>query len=196
MSTERGHSTDRADASGCYGSIPRPMGNLAVMRPSPRWAVTVIATLIGIMAARAEAGPYFMSSSPRVASPGQVVTLRLGAGLRLRDEMPIYLVPSSAAPAPFVCGKGHALCEPTAATQPGGASYVRVGTLNVRHAKGSPAAGYGVTVRFRIPVGMAPGRYAYVLYCTWCSRKENGGSLIAWPTAGTPTMTGYALTIR
>jgi hypothetical protein len=51
-------------------------------------------------------------------------------------------------------------------------------------------------IRYQVPAGLAPGRYAYVLWCRWC-----GGSLIAWPTrlahpGGTAIRAGTAVVVR
>lgn len=164
--------------------------------------LSLIAGCVGalLVVGQAAAGPFFSSSRPRVARPGDVITLRAGLGVRVRDLMPLYLVPVRLAPHPFICHRGRGSCTPTARMAPSGAPYVRVATLDVRHAEGSPAAGYNVTIRFRIPTAMRPGRYAYVLYCRWCARKGSG-SLIAWPThagaAGTKSIVaGTALVLR
>ena len=151
----------------------------------------VVAGVSGVIAGSAAAGPYFNSSLPRVARPGQFVTLRTGAGSRHAGAMPLYLVRSSQAPTPYPCiwhGK-KATCERTARSAPSGPPYIRIGTVDVRHVPGSPAAGYNVTVKFRVPATAAPGQYAYVLYCTWCAPKGEG-SLIAWPNVSTRPLPG------
>lgn len=145
--------------------------------------ITVAASVL--LAAQASAGPYFTSSSPAVAHPGQVVTFRGGAGIKLWDKLPLYLVRTKDAPKSYPCRTrdgAKASCEPTAKTPPEHAPYVRIGTVNLRHATGSPAAGYNVAVRFRVPAVLRPGDYAYVVYCVPCARKSEGGSLIAWTT--------------
>jgi hypothetical protein len=135
--------------------------------------------LASVIATSAVAGPYFTSSSPSVARPGQLVTLLAGAGSRLAGAMPLYRVPSSHAPLPYACGV-KAICTPMVLVAPNRAPYVRIGNVDVRHVPGNPFAGYDVTVRFRVPATTASGHYAYVVYCRWCAPKGKG-SLIAWP---------------
>lgn len=94
--------------------------------------------------------------------------------------MPVFLIRSSLAPRPYLCGAGY--CTPTSRGAPTAKGYTRVGTLNVSHASGAPASGYAVTIRYRVPLGLTPGRYAYVLYCGVCARG-GAGSLVPWPTA-------------
>ena len=164
-----------------------------------RWGLVgfVVTGLASIIATSALAGPYFGSSSPLVARPGQLVTLRAGAGERLAGAMPLYLVPSSHAPLPYACGV-KAICAPMVLVAPNRPPYVRIGTVDVRHAPGNPSAGYDVTVRFRVPARTAPGHYAYVVYCRWCAPKGKG-SLIAWPLRldqNGAAVAGSALTVR
>jgi hypothetical protein len=137
--------------------------------------------LAGAAAATAAAGPFFNSSVPKIARPGAVITLRAGLGVRVRDGMPVYLVPSNLAPRPFLCQNGRGYCTPMSRRAPTSTPYTRIATLNVDKAPGTPASGYTVTIRYRIPQRMSPGRYAYVLYCRWCGRPGLG-SLVAWPT--------------
>lgn len=161
-------------------------------------ALLAVVVCAAFPVASASAGPYFTSSSPRVGRPGDVVTLHAGLGVKLSELMPLYLVPVRLAPHPYLCQHGKATCEPTARRAPHRAPFVRVATLDVRHARGSPAAGYDVTIRYRIPPAMRPGRYAYVLYCRWCARKGLG-SLITWPTragAGKTIRSATALIVR
>jgi hypothetical protein len=159
----------------------------------------VVGGLACVVAVSAAAGPYFNSASPRVARPGEVVTLRAGAGSRQAGTMPLYLVASNRAPAPYPCiwhGE-KADCTPMARSAPNAPPYIRIGTVDVRQAAGSPAAGYDVTIKFRVPTAAAPGHYAYVLYCTWCASKGKG-SLIAWPLVKGPDGTalgGVALSV-
>jgi len=164
-----------------------------------RHCVVFSSVLLGaaVLAVQAVAGPFFTSSRPQEAHPGQLITLRAGMGVRVRDLMPLYLVPTRLAPAPYICDHGKGTCEHMARHAPDSTPYIRVATLDVRHAPGSPMAGYSVTIRYRLPETVRKGRYAYLLYCRWCGRKGSG-SLIAWPTgAGKdgPTV-GTALVVR
>src|SRR5665213_1964540 len=101
-------------------------------------AIACGAVLVG----EAAAGPFFSSSSPRVARPGDLITLRAGLGVKAYELMPLYLVRVRLAPRPFRCHQGRAYCTPTARHAPDAAPYMRVATLDVRHATGSPMAGY------------------------------------------------------
>jgi len=162
--------------------------------------VFAVAAASLLTAASALAGPFFTSSTPKEAAPGEVVTLRAGMGVKLRTGMPLYLIRVVSAPRPHLCDGGKGYCEPTARRAPASQPYLRIGTLNVSHARGTPMAGYGVTVRYRVPARARPGRYAYVLYCRWCGRSGEG-SLIAWPTTRTSPdartiMIGTALIVQ
>lgn len=144
--------------------------------------VVVLLVFAGCLAASASAGPYFDRSSPPVPRPGQVVTFHGGAGIRFRVPLPLYLVPIERAPRPYPClyhGK-QAGCEPTAMTAPKERPYIRIGSLDLLHAKGNPGTGYDVAVKFRVPTNLSPGDYAYVIYCVPCQPKGKGGSLIAF----------------
>jgi hypothetical protein len=165
-----------------------------------RLSVLVVALAACVIAACADAGPFFDSSSPKIARPGDVVTLRAGMGMKVNDRMPLYLVPSRQAPRPYLCHHGSAYCTPTARAAPTEQPYQRIATLDVRHVSGTPASGYTVTIRYRIPRHTTPGHYAYVLYCRWCARHGTG-SLVAWPTqriTGKPRTIpiGTALVVR
>lgn len=158
-------------------------------------AVVVCAAFFAVAA---KAGPYVTSSLPLVARPGDVVTLHAGMGVKVTELMPLYLVPVQLAPHPYLCHHGRGSCEPRARHAPQAKPFVRVAELDVRHADGSPAAGYDVTIRYRIPAALRPGRYAYVLYCRWCAPR-GWGSLITWPTragTGKSIEAGTALIVR
>jgi hypothetical protein len=131
--------------------------------------VVAAAALSGV----ALAGPYIGPASQTRAHVGDVIRLKAGAGIRMYALLPLYLVPVKDVPLPSPCelrNGGNAICEPRVAAPPRGATFHRIGTLNVRHA-------YDVTITFRVP-RLAPGKYLYVLYCGPCY-KGPGGSLIA-----------------
>lgn len=165
-----------------------------------RLAAVTAVVFVAFVTSPASAGPFFTSSLPKVASPGTRVTLHAGMGVRVRGAMPLYLVPVRLAPRPFRCRDARAYCEPTVRHAPLGSPYLRIGSLDVRHARGTPIAGYSVSVTFRVPARAASGRYAYVLYCGWCAPRGEG-SLVAWPTvafSGHPAFIsiGPALVVR
>ncbi len=118
----------------------------------------------------ASAGPYIEWASKTRAHVGELVRVRAGAGLRLYELMPLYLVAVTRAPWEYPCGK-NTLCSLVAPRTPRGGIYHRIGTLNVRHRK-------EVTITYRVP-RLAPGRYVYVIYCGPCWRGP-GGSLLPW----------------
>jgi hypothetical protein len=144
-----------------------------------RTTVTACAAAL-VLASGATAGPYISAASTSRAHVGDVVRVRAGAGLRLNELLPLYLVQAEKAPVAYPCSRrGHVgTCRPTASHAPRGGIYHRVGTLNVRKRK-------QLTVSFRVP-SLPPGRYMYVLYCGWCASGP-AGSLIAW--APRPTLT-------
>lgn len=127
----------------------------------------------------ASAGPYIESASKTHARAGEPVQLRAGAGLRLPEPLPLYLVPIAKAPLPYACRR-NALCRPRVAKPPKGGAYHRIGELSTRRTR-------EVTITFRVP-SLAPGRYVYVFYCGACQRGQ-GGSLIAWLPRPTLTVT-------
>ncbi len=155
------------------------------MRDRLRLAAAMGVGLASVVAGRATAGPFFTSSSPAVARPGEVVTFRGGTGIRFRDGLPLYLVPAKDAPRPYPCRAregAEAACTPVARVPPDHAPYLRIGTVDLRDVDGTPTAGYDVAITFRVPVTAARGDYAYVMYCVPCAPRGTGGSLIAWTT--------------
>jgi hypothetical protein len=98
-----------------------------------RLSVLVVALAACVIAACANAGPFFDSSSPKIARPGDVVTLRAGMGVKVNDRMPLYLVPSRQAPRPNLCHHSSAYCTPPARAAPSEQPYQRIATLDVRH---------------------------------------------------------------
>jgi hypothetical protein len=140
--------------------------------------VTCIAALL--LSSGATAGPYISAASTSHARAGDIVRVSAGAGLRLYELLPLYLVAAAQAPVAYRCSRrGHAgTCRPTASHAPRGGIYHLIGTLNVRKRTQR-------TIAFRVP-SLPPGRYTYVLYCGWCARGP-AGSLIAW--APRPTLT-------
>ncbi|HEV7640110.1 MAG TPA: hypothetical protein VGO39_04465 [Gaiellaceae bacterium] len=134
--------------------------------------LTALLVAAGALAALAVAGPYIGPASKTRARVGDVIHLKAGAGIRMYALLPLYLVSTKDALLPTPCTiKGtDGICEPRVAGPPRGATYHRIGTLNVRHAN-------DVTITFRVPK-LTPGEYLYVLYCGPCYRGP-GGSLIA-----------------
>ena len=129
----------------------------------------VFVGLGGWLVSGAAAGPYFTSSTSRVARPGQFDTFRGGIGLKVWATLPLYLVPARDSPKFDV--------TPFVKARPDRAPYLRIGTIDVRHVKGTPAAGYNVAIRFRVPATLAPGAYAYVMYVDFAAKKGEGGLL-------------------
>jgi hypothetical protein len=70
--------------------------------------------------------------SPHSVRAGDTLRIRVSAGLRLWQKIPLYLVPSSRALRPRSCHGGSGLCEPKVAGPPTGGSYVRVATVSFR----------------------------------------------------------------
>jgi hypothetical protein len=120
------------------------------------------------MVSGAAAGPYFTSSTPRVARPGQLVTFRGGVALKVWATLPLYLAPEKDVPR---------FDHQSVKEQPGRAPYLRIGTIDVRHVKGTPVGGYNVAIRFCVPANLAPGDYAYVMYVDFAPKKGEGGLL-------------------
>lgn len=143
-------------------------------------ATALAFAVVLVLASASGAGPYITSASTSRAHVGDLVRVRAGAGLRLYEKLPLYLVSAAKAPLAYPCTRhGHAgLCRPVAAHAPHGGIYHQIGVLNVRRRK-------DIRISFRVPK-LAPGRYLYVLYCGWCARGS-GGSLIAWTPR--PTLT-------
>jgi hypothetical protein len=146
-------------------------------------ALACVACAALVAAGAAKAGPFLDWSRPASARVGDLVHVQAGAGIRMYALLPLYLVPATKAPQPHACrlrSGQPAICEATSAGPPRGGRFHRVATLNVRHAN-------TVHIAFRVP-RLAPGRYAYVLYCGPCTRGVRG-SLIAFTGSRAPLLT-------
>lgn len=100
----------------------------------------------------------------------------LGTKAQPLRAFPLSLVPIGKAPEPHRCGP-NALCSPQAAAPPAHGPYRYLGAATAEPRQGSEVPRY--SLEFRIP-DLAPGLYAYVIYCGVCNRGA-GGSLIAVP---------------
>jgi hypothetical protein len=133
-------------------------------------AALAIAALV--LASNAGAGIYVKSVQPSRAHVGGVLKVRIGAGIRLWEKIPVYIVASSAALRAQQCGR-NAFCEPKVARPPSGGAYRRIATVSFRKVLNQ-------VVAIRVPP-LKPGRYEIAFYCGVCYRGP-GGSLIATPT--------------
>jgi hypothetical protein len=131
--------------------------------------ITLVASLVLAAAAWADYGIRVTTSVVRVGG-----VLR---GVGNAPGMPVYLVPESRAPRPFLCHGGKGYCSPRT-RRPPATPYVLLGRFPDRKKYGPFA--------FRVP-RVAPGRYQVVFWCRVC-----GGSLIL---AG-GTLHGQVISIR
>jgi hypothetical protein len=125
-----------------------------------------------VLASNAGAGIYVKAVRPTQMHVGAVLQVRISAGLRLWEKIPVYIVASSSALRPHACGR-NAICEPKVARAPTGGAYRRIATVSFRHVLNQEVA-------IRVP-SLKPGRYEIAFYCGVCYRGP-GGSLIATPT--------------
>ena len=109
--------------------------------------------------------------TPSRVHDGDIVHVKISAGLRLWERIPLYIVPADQALRPHAC-HGNGLCEPKVAGPRTRGPYVRVGTVSFRQQLRQ-------VVSFKIPAVPA-GRYEIAFYCGVCY-KGAGGSLIASP---------------
>lgn len=137
-----------------------------------RLAAVVIVGLA--FAAQASAGIAVDAVTPHSVRVGDSLRIKVSAGLRLWQPIPLYLVPSSRALRPKPCRRDQAICEPKVLGPPTAATgYVHIATISFRKLKSQ-------VVTVTIP-RIAPGRYEVAFYCGVCYRGP-GGSLISTPT--------------
>jgi hypothetical protein len=97
---------------------------------------------------------------PAAARPGAFVELTIFCGgCRRTLNLPISIIPVADAPRTRDCPRGT--CGPTAASPPRTRPYVFVGIARPYR------------LRFRVPQ-VAPGRYAFVIFCAPCVRGPRG----------------------
>jgi hypothetical protein len=123
------------------------------------------------LVADADSGIYVEAVTPSRVHPGDTVHVRIGAGLRLWERIPLYVVPSDKALRPHACHR-NGVCEPKVARPPIGGPYIHVATVSFRHHLRQ-------VVSFNMP-RLPAGRYEIAFYCAACY-KGPGGSLIASP---------------
>jgi hypothetical protein len=121
-------------------------------------SVPILCTLgvaAAVAAPRAGADTAVLSVSPTSARSGDFVEVRAGSYKRQSIRMPLYLVPRDKVPR-FRRSVGAPRGEP----------YTFVGLLDFRERR---------TVRMRFRVSrVAPGLYAFVIYCDPCARGKRG----------------------
>jgi hypothetical protein len=165
------------------GMKPRAVG-------LPAFVATGVALfLAGLLlpASSAASGVGLTGLSRTSASPGDRVVLRVGCGgpCPLKSTYPVSLVPVKEAPQPHRCTirsqklprrlRENALCAPEAEGPPHRSPYVFLG----RTSGATPLLpsvrppGSKSHLRFRVP-RVAPGRYAYVIFCAQCARGPRG----------------------
>ena len=137
-----------------------------------RTFVIPLAVIALVPASTARAGIYVEAVRPTQVHAGALLTVRVSAGLRLWEKIPLYLVASSSALRPHQCGR-NGICEPKVARPPTGGAYHRIATVSFRRVRKQ-------TVVIRVP-SLIPGRYEVAFYCGVCYRGP-GGSLVATPT--------------
>lgn len=125
-----------------------------------------------VLASNAGAGIYVEAVQPTQVHVGVLLKVRISAGLRLWEKIPLYVVASSSALRPHQCGRSG-ICEPKVARPPTGGAYRRVATVSFRRVREQ-------VILIRVP-SLKPGRYEIAFYCGACYRGP-GGSLIATPT--------------
>src|SRR4051794_26481363 len=74
-------------------------------------AVTAAALVMG---GAAGSGIYVVAVTPTSAHTGQTIHVRMSAGMRLWEPIPLYIVPSDQALRPHEC-HANGLCEPNVA---------------------------------------------------------------------------------
>jgi len=132
------------------------------------------ATAVGLaLVTDARSGIYVVAVTPSRVNEGDMVRVKISAGLRLWERIPLYVVRSDQALRPHAC-HGNGLCEPKVAGPPTRGPYVRIGTVSFRQHRRQ-------VVSFKMPAVPA-GRYEIAFYCGACY-KGPGGSLIASPQA-------------
>jgi hypothetical protein len=134
--------------------------------------LAALAVAAFVLASNAGAGIYVMAVQPSRAHVDGLLRVRISAGLRLWEKIPVYIVASSSALRAHQCGR-NAICEPKVARPPTGGAYRRIATVSVRKVLNQ-------VVTIRVP-SLTPGRYEIAFYCG-VGYRGSGGSLIATPT--------------
>lgn len=137
-----------------------------------RYLATAVALGALALVSNAGAGIYVEAVQPTQAHVGGLLKVRISAGLRLWEKIPLYIVASSSALRPHQCGR-NGICEPKVARPPTGVAYRHIATVSFRRVREQ-------VVSIRVP-SLKPGRYEIAFYCGACYRGP-GGSLIATPT--------------
>jgi hypothetical protein len=133
----------------------------------------VLAVVLALtLASAAIAGIAVDAVTPHSVRAGGTLRIRVSAGLRLWEKIPLYLVPSSRALRPKPCPGGRGICEPKVAGPPAGHGYIQIATVSFRKLRSH-------VLLVHVPK-LAPGRYEVAFYCGVCYRGP-GGSLIATP---------------
>jgi hypothetical protein len=134
-------------------------------------AGTILVALV--LVSDAPAGIYVEAVTPAKVQAGGLIRVRISAGLRLWEKVPLYIVPSARALRPHPCRR-DAVCEPKVPGPPTRGAYHRVATVSFR-------VRLEQVVAVRVP-RVPSGRYEIAFYCGPCY-KGPGGSLISTPTA-------------
>lgn len=133
--------------------------------------------LVGLLlAAPSAADVGVVGLNPAVAKPGERVELRVGCGsCPPGASFPISLVPLAQAPRSHSCRR-NVLCIPAATEPPHVRPFVLLGhtgggdaLFSTPHPVGSESH-----LRFLTP-DVAPGRYAFVIFCATCYQGPRGG---------------------
>ncbi len=137
-------------------------------------ALVLVAALFLALAAPAAADVGLNLTLLRVRTGGWIYATSNASG------MPVYLVPSSLAPAPYHRCHGNGVCPPIS-RRPPGPPFVLLGRV-----PGKIGAYARHSVRFRVP-HLAAGSYRVFLYCRPC-----GGSMLV----SGATLRGQTLRVR
>jgi hypothetical protein len=135
-------------------------------------AFAVVSLLALALAADAAAGISVDAVTPHSVQTGATLRIRVSAGLRLWEKIPLYLVPSARALRPKPCHAGRAICEPKVSGPPTGGGYVHIATVSFRRLRNQ-------VLVVKMPE-LVPGRYEVAFYCGVCYRGP-WGSLISTP---------------
>ncbi len=86
--------------------------------------VSLALPLALVFTSSASAGISVDAVTPHSVRAGETLRLRVSAGLRLWQKIPLFLVPSSLALRPRPCGR-RGICEPKVSGPPNGGGYIR-----------------------------------------------------------------------
>jgi hypothetical protein len=150
-----------------------------VPAPGPwlMFCATMLATLALVVAlpvdpTKADVGRFEVR--PVAAMPEDSVKLAFAAAWPQR--FPVSLVPLARAPEPFPCHGREGLCPPATKGPPRRSSFVFLGSVRPDR-RSSTRYIHRYRFRFDVP-DVAPGNYAFVLWCAGCYEGRRG-SLIA-----------------